>query len=72
LRQFKVLLRDKREVTVCGHALEHVPGTESAEDPASYRVVMHAGDRDILVALFRASEVTGIFCGDLRDARESA
>lgn len=72
LRQFKVLLRDKREVTVCGHSLEHVPGKESPEDPALYRVVIRSGDRDILVALFRASEVTGIFCGDLREACESA
>lgn len=72
LREFTVLLNDNREVVIRGHAIEHRPGDTDTDDPGSYGVVMHSGGRDVLVALFRACEVRGIFDGAVRVSRTSA
>jgi hypothetical protein len=70
--RFTVLLRDKRTVTVYGHALKYLQGMASnPNDAGSYGVLARSGDSEVLVALFRVSEVTGVFTGDLRDAAGS-
>src|SRR4051794_13643107 len=68
-REFTILLRDNRVVTVRGHALSFIA---SPSDCGSYGVLARSAGRDVLVALFRASEVTGLFSGELRPTRESA
>lgn len=66
--RFTVLLRDQRTVTVVGHAVKFVPGMESnSSDSGSYGVLSRVGDTEVLVALFRASEVIGVFNGELHD-----
>jgi hypothetical protein len=72
VRQFTVLLRDDRVVTVRGHSLKHVQHAANPTDPGSYGILLRAGEDEVLIALFRVSEVTGIFSGELRRARESA
>jgi len=72
LREFTVLLNDNREVVIRGHAIEHRPGDAATNDQGSYGVVMHSGGRDVLVALFRANEIRGIFDGAVRVSRTSA
>ena len=64
-KEFKVLLRDQRIVTVRGHALRFVPSPSSTNDSGSYGVVVRNGDSESFVALFNAVSVTGVFCGDI-------
>ncbi len=66
--RFTVLLRDKRTVTVFGHAVQYVPGMQSnSNDSGSYGILSRVGGTEVLVALFRVSEVIGVFSGDLRE-----
>ncbi len=70
--KFTVLLRDKRTVTVYGHALQYVPNAANPTDYGSYGILSRVGGSEVLVALFRVSEVTGVFSGDILDAAGSA
>jgi hypothetical protein len=66
--RFTVLLRDKRTVTVFGHAVKYVPGMQSnPNDSGSYGILARAGGDEVLVALFQVTEVIGVFSGDLRE-----
>jgi hypothetical protein len=60
--RFTVLLRDQRIVTVYGHQLQY------QTDSGSYGILACGADGDLLVALFPAGEVIGVFRGDIRDA----
>jgi hypothetical protein len=71
-REFTVLLRDKREITVRGHAVRYLPGNPASSDAGSYGVVVRGGEGEVFVALFQAGDVIGIFNGNMRPARESA
>src|SRR5438128_1592002 len=71
-KQFKVLLRDNRIVTVRGHALQYLQNPSNPSDLGSYAVLARAGEENFVVALFRVSEVTGIFSGGLETACASA
>lgn len=68
---FTVLLRDKRTVTVFGHALKYVQDASNQSDHGSYGILSRTADTAVLVALFRVSEVIGVFSGDLREPEES-
>jgi hypothetical protein len=64
--RFTVLLRDKRTVTVVGHAVRYIPGMQSnPNDSGSYGILSRVGDSEVLVALFRVTEVVGVFSGEL-------
>jgi hypothetical protein len=63
--RFTVLLRDKRIVTVFGHELKYVPNASNPSDYGSYGILSRVGDTEVLVALFRVSEVIGVFTGRL-------
>ncbi|HUY88826.1 MAG TPA: hypothetical protein VMV10_08845 [Pirellulales bacterium] len=65
--RFTVLLRDKRTVTVFGHALKYVENAANTTDCGSYGILSRTGGGEVLVALFRASEVIGVFSGDMTD-----
>jgi hypothetical protein len=69
LKDFTVLLHDGKVVAVRGHELRLMPATGANE---SYGVVGRAKDREELIALFRTSEVDGIFHGELRVDRTIA
>jgi hypothetical protein len=71
-KDFTVLLRDNRIVTVRGHSLKYVQNPSNPSDLGSYGVLARVGEDEVCVALFRVSEVTGIFNGHLQAGRESA
>jgi hypothetical protein len=70
--EFKVLLCDQRVVTVRGHAVKFVPNAANPQDHGSYGIVLHVGDQEHLVALFRVVEVKGVFTGELDQSRQIA
>lgn len=63
---FTVLLRDKRTVTVHGHSLKYVQNASNETDNDSYGILSRTESGEVLVALFRVSEVIGVFSGDIR------
>jgi len=64
--RFTVLLRDKRTVTVLGHAVQFIPGMQSnSNDSGSYGILSRVSGTEVLVALFPVSEVIGVFSGEL-------
>lgn len=63
--RFTVLLRDKRTVTVFGHALKFVQNASNQTDYGSYGILSRTDGGEVLVALFRVSEVIGVFSGDM-------
>jgi hypothetical protein len=69
-KEFTVLLRDNRVVTVRGDAVTHVQNASNPADYGSYGIVIHSGERERLVALFPVTEVTGVFSGTVRVAAE--
>jgi len=66
---FHVLLRDNRVVKVRGAGLRYLPNPSNPADCGSYAILPLLGPKDVFVAVFRASEVTGIFTGELEAAR---
>jgi|SRR5882724_1838697 len=71
-KQFKVLLRDNRIITVRGHSLQYLQNPSNPSDLGSYAILARAGAEEVTVAIFRVSEVTGVFTGGLEAARTSA
>jgi hypothetical protein len=66
--RFTVLLRDKRTVTVFGHALKYVQNASDPSDGGSYGILSRVGGAEVFVALFPVREVTGVFSGDVRES----
>jgi hypothetical protein len=64
MREFTVLLKDGRVVAVRGHGLKHEPHPEAGQDVFS--IIVHTGEEEVLVALFKSHDVAGIFHGNLR------
>ncbi len=71
-REFKVLLQNQRIATVRGHFVQFVPNPGPAGDSGSYGIVRRIENADVLVALFKVCEVTGVFSGDLSGSSEVA
>ncbi|MGL4423621.1 MAG: hypothetical protein ACRCZF_23390 [Gemmataceae bacterium] len=70
--RFTVLLRDQRTVTVYGHALKYFENPANTTDYGSYGILARVtGGGEVLVALFRVSEVIGVFSGDLWESAGS-
>ena len=70
MREFIVLLEDGRVLTVHGHCLKHEPCTNGMPD--SYGVFVRTDNEELLIAIFRSDEVSGIFCGDMQSDRKIA
>jgi hypothetical protein len=68
VKEFTVLLRDNRIVTVRGSGLKYIRKVTHE----SYAIVAPATGGEVIVALFPIGMVTGIFSGELRVSRESA
>ncbi len=70
-RDFTVLLKDDRVVSVRGHGLRMFPPTGPGGG-GSYGVIAYADGEEVLVALFSIPEVVGIFSGEIRSDRKIA
>lgn len=70
--QFQVLLRDNRTVSVRGHGLRYLRNPSNPSDLGSYAVVTRTGQGEVVVALFRVAEVTGIFNGGRVEAAQTS
>lgn len=71
MKEFTVLLHGGRVVSVRGHELKHLPGSGSG-DKDSYGIIVRAAAREELIAVFKASDVDGIFHGEMRVDRTVA
>jgi hypothetical protein len=69
-KDFTVLLRDGRELAIRGHALRHSPHAIAGEDV--YSIVMRNSGGESVIALFKSSDVAGIFHGETRGERRIA
>jgi hypothetical protein len=71
IKEFTVLLKDGRIVTVRGHSLKHWPSAVPGES-GSYGIVVRSASEEVLVALFKVFEVIGIFHGEMHPDRKIA
>jgi hypothetical protein len=71
MKDFTVLFQDGRTAAVRGHALKHLPAT-SAPERDSWGIVVRSADREDLIAVFKVSDVSAIFHGELRVAPTAA
>ena len=71
IKDFTVLLKDNRIVSVRGHGLKHLPPTVPGES-GSYGIIIRTASEEVIVALFKTLEVVGIFSGEIRPDRKSA
>jgi len=62
LRTFVVLRNNGPALTVCGHGLKQQAG--SAHTPSSYEIVLNDRGREVVVAVFRADAIEGIYEGE--------
>jgi hypothetical protein len=69
-REFTVLLKDGRILGVPGHGLKHESHPIAGEDVFS--IFVRSKSEEIIVALFKAAEISGIFYGDVRVDRRIA
>ncbi len=71
IKDFTVLLKDDRVVSVRGHSLKIFPPSIPGES-GSYGVVIQSAGEEVLVALFKIFEVIGIFSGKIGPDRKTA
>src|SRR5690242_3914033 len=71
IRDFTILLKDERIVTVRGEGLRLFPSAAPGGG-GSYGIIAHAGGEEVLIALFSIPEVVGIFSGEIRSDRKIA
>jgi hypothetical protein len=71
IRDFTILLKDDRIVSVRGEGLRLFPSAVPGGG-GSCGVIAHAGGEEILIALFSIPEVVGIFSGEIRSDRKIA
>jgi hypothetical protein len=65
--RFTVLLSDKRTVTVFGHALQYVENPSNSADYGSYGILSLVAGEERIIALFRVSDVVGVFNGEIHE-----
>jgi hypothetical protein len=70
-KEFTVLLKDGRVVAVRGQGLKLLPGSQTG-DGLVYGIVTRMSGEEVFVALFKSSEVVGIFHGEMRPDRKIA
>ena len=71
IRDFTILLKDDRVLSVRGHGLRMFP-PRALELRARTESSRHADGEEVLVALFSILEVVGIFAGEIRSDRRIA
>lgn len=70
IKEFTILFRDGRIAVVHGHGLRHSPHPIAGQDV--YSIVIRTPGEELLVALFKSGDVTGIFHGEIRPDRKTA
>ena len=65
-QQFQILLQSQQTISVRGHSVEYISNGQS--ETGSYAIVSKAGGSDHYVAMFPASQVIGIFAGQIVSA----
>lgn len=68
-KEFTILLQDGRVVAVRGHSLKHSPHPVAGQDV--YGIVIRDAHQEVVVALFKSSDVAGIFHGEVRSDRRN-
>lgn len=63
-KEFTVLLKDGRIAAVRGQGLRFLPNSETGEG-LFYGIITRTAPEEVFVALFKSSEVVGIFHGDI-------
>ena len=61
-REFTVLLKDTRVVTVRGHSLRMV---EAPQHESLYEITSTVGQTEVVVAFFNVLDVSGVFAGKI-------
>jgi hypothetical protein len=69
-KDFTVLLKDGRVLTVRGQGLKHSPHPVAGQDV--YGIVIRSAGEEVIIALFKSSDVAGIFHGEMRSDRKIA
>lgn len=72
IREFTVLLKDGRMLSVQGHGIKQFPLPSSDGDNSAYGIIIRTGGEEVLVGLFKVFEVVGIFNGEVLTDRKSA
>ncbi len=67
MREFTVLFKDGRVVVVRGHSLKHDLPRANV-----YSIAARIAGEEVIVALFKSDDVTGIFNGEVRPDRKIA
>ena len=68
MREFTILLNDGRVVVVRGHGLKSGLPPEGSV----FGVIVRGAAEEVIVALFKSDDVSGIFHGELRSDRKIA
>jgi hypothetical protein len=67
MKEFTVLLNDGRVIAVRGHSLK-----SDLPHSSVFSIVARSGPEEVIVALFKSDDVSGIFHGELRLDRKIA
>ncbi len=67
LREFTVLLKTGHVIIVRGHSLR-----SELPQASVFSIIVRSGEEDVVVALFKSDEVSGIFHGEMRPDRKIA
>jgi hypothetical protein len=67
LREFTVLLKNGHVIVVRGHRLK-----SELPQASVFSIIIRSGEEDVVVALFKSDEVSGIFHGEMRPDRKIA
>jgi hypothetical protein len=67
LREFTVLLKNGHIIVVRGHSLR-----SELPQASVFSIVVRNGGEEVIVALFKSDEVSGIFHGEMRPDRKIA
>ena len=72
VKEFTVLLKDGRMVSVYGHGLKYFPTTTVNGESASYGIITRASGEEVINAFFKVIDVIGIFHGKFHADRKIA
>jgi hypothetical protein len=67
LREFTVLLKNGQVIVVRGHCLK-----SELPHASVFSILVRSGEQEVVVALFKSEEVSGIFHGEMRPDRKIA
>jgi len=72
IKEFTVLLKDGRIVSVYGNGLKYFPTPTVNGESGSYGIITRTGGEEVINAFFKVIDVIGIFHGKVRSDRKIA